>query len=71
MLGWLLVFPRECPFQLALNFHVLSHLLKLKPYCIAYSDTFFRYHYSFILLLFCFAFDFYLGGVWYGVKKWG
>jgi hypothetical protein len=23
------------------------------------------------LLLFRFAFDFYLGGVWYGVKKWG
>ncbi|KAI8027064.1 hypothetical protein LOK49_LG02G00291 [Camellia lanceoleosa] len=25
-----------------MSFHVLSHLLKLKLYCIAYSDSFFR-----------------------------
>ncbi|XP_058222797.1 uncharacterized protein LOC131332520 isoform X3 [Rhododendron vialii] len=37
-----LVFPRGCRFQLAQSSPVLNHLRRLKLYCIAYSDTFFR-----------------------------
>lgn len=43
MLVWLLVFPRECHFRHVQSSHVLSHLLKHKPYCIVYFDIFFRY----------------------------
>ncbi|CAL5331700.1 unnamed protein product [Camellia sinensis] len=37
----LLVFTGGCYFHHAQSFHVLSHLLKLKLYCITYSDSFF------------------------------
>uniref|UniRef100_A0A2P2MRD1 Uncharacterized protein MANES_01G254400 n=1 Tax=Rhizophora mucronata TaxID=61149 RepID=A0A2P2MRD1_RHIMU len=43
MLVLLLVSVRECHFQHAQSFHVLSHSLKHKLYCIASSDIFFRW----------------------------
>lgn len=36
------VFLRECHFLQALNFHVLSHPPKHRPYCIAYLGIFCR-----------------------------
>jgi hypothetical protein len=48
----LLAFPRECHSQHAQSFHVLSLLLKLKLYFIAYFDTFFRYNFAFFVILF-------------------
>lgn len=47
MLGLLLVFLKECPFQHAQSFHALSQLPKLKLFYIACFDTSFRYHFSF------------------------